>query len=508
MNRSTRWFLHFGAARLLFAAAVWLSMEATALHAATYHVDGTGGSDDANGLTPDSSWKTLVRANRQILQPGDKLLFKAGTRYVGQLAPQGTGAVVAGRPTPVTVSSYGDGPRPRIDAEGRHLDALLLRNTSFWEIEDLEFTNYGPERQPRQTGVHIIAEGCGVMRHIRLRNLYVHDVNGDLTKRREGCGIFFEARGGNGSRFDDLRIEFCHVLRTDRNGICQFSDGSGRSTGVVIRHNLLEDIGGDGIKPWGSNGALVQNNVLRGGRMRCQDYAAGIWPWDCDNTIIQFNEVTGMKGIKDGQAFDSDYRCRRSLFQYNYSHDNEGGFFLICSPGSSYNEGTVIRYNVSVNDGLDRARVFHFAGSPRHTRIYNNTIYVSAWQELPLVLCTEWDKGNASDTLFANNLFWVDGKVRFVWGKSTNLVFVNNVFFGGVENPPPDAAGTTNRPPLVFAGHSLRDRVEPEGLRWQAGATPIRGRLIPDNGGRDFFGYTVLVDSPPCVGAAEAPGKH
>ena len=71
-----------------------------------------------------------------------------------------------------------------------------------------------------------------------------------------------------------------------------------------------------------------------------EDYAAGIWPWDCDNSIIQFNEVSGVKGTKDGQAFDSDYRCRNSLFQYNYSHDNEGGFMLICSPGTSSCEGT------------------------------------------------------------------------------------------------------------------------------------------------------------------------
>ena len=76
---------------------------------------------------------------------------------------------------------------------------------------------------------------------------------------------------------------------------------------MIIRGNLLEDIGGDGIKLWGSNGALVEHNVLRGGRMRCKDAAAGIWPWDCDDTVIQFNEVCGMKGTVDGQGFDSDF---------------------------------------------------------------------------------------------------------------------------------------------------------------------------------------------------------
>ena len=169
----------------------------------------------------------------------------------------------------------------------------------------------------------------------------MHDVNGDLRKSHEGCGIYFESLGGKESRFDDLRIENCHVARTDRNGICQRrSEGAARSLGVVIRGNLLEDIGGDGIKPWGSDGALVEHNVLRGGRMRCQDAAAGIWPWDCDDTVIQFNEVSGMHGIVDGQGFDSDFLCRRSIFQYNYSHDNDGGFMLICTPGDSYCDDT------------------------------------------------------------------------------------------------------------------------------------------------------------------------
>jgi len=129
-------------------------------------------------------------------------------------------------------------------------------------------------------------------------------VNGDLRKSHEGCGIYFESRGGRASHFEDLVIEGCHVVRTDRNGICQRSGSTARSLGVVIRGNLLEDIGGDGIKVWGSNGALVEHNVLRGGRTRCEDYAAGIWPWDSDDTVIQYNEVSGMKGTKDGQGFD------------------------------------------------------------------------------------------------------------------------------------------------------------------------------------------------------------
>jgi hypothetical protein len=486
---------------------------AVVVTAAVYHVDAQSGDDRHTGHTPQQAWRSLDHVNAQVFEPGDKLFFKAGGRWSGQLRPQGSGTLLDGKPVPIMIGKYGEGARPRIEGEGRHLDALLLRNVEFWEVQDLEITNLGTDREPWRTGVRIVTDNFGTMRHIRLRNLFVHDVNGDLSKTREGCGIYFESRGGNQSRFDDLLIENCHLVRTDRNGICQRTSNRTRSTRVVIRGNLLEDIGGDGIKIWGSNGALVEHNVLRGGRMRCDDYAAGIWPFDSDDTIIQFNEVSGMKGIKDGQAFDSDYRCRRSLFQYNYSHNNEGGFFLICAPGNSYNEDTVIRYNISQNDGISSARIFHFGGGPKNTRIYNNTVYVGEHQDLPLLLFTEWDKGNADETYFANNIFYVEGNVRFgwgkttntVWGKATNTVFENNIFYGRFSELPADPHALTNRPALVKPGSGANGLDSLTGYQWRSGAAVFHGKLIKDNGGRDFFGVPVWADRPPCAGASEYP---
>jgi hypothetical protein len=473
------------------------------LDAATFHVDSEAGDDSRSGLSPELAWRSLAQVNAHAFQPGDQILFKAGTRYAGQLKPQGSGNLVDGKPRPIVVGKYGVGARPRLDGQGRVLDVLLLRNVEFWEVQDLDITNLGTNREPWRTGVRIVTDGFGKMRHIRLRNLFVHDVNGDLRKSREGCGIFFESRGGNQSHFDDLLVESCHLLRTDRNGICQRTTSGARSLRVVIRGNLLEDIGGDGIKPWGSNGALVERNVLRGGRTRCDDYAAGIWPFDSDDTVIQFNEVSAVKGIKDGQAFDSDYRCRRSLFQYNYSHDNEGGFMLICTPSNSWNEDTVIRYNISQNDGLDTARVFHFAGGARNTKVHNNTIYISSTQDLPLLLFTEWNKGNADGTQFFNNLFYVDGRVTYQWGKSRNTVFEHNAFWGNHGEVPPGTNIVTNRPPLLRPGSGSEGFSSLAGYRLRAAPEFMRGRFVPGSGRRDFFGTALPRDSAPCIGAVE-----
>ena len=197
--------------------------------AATYHVDSANGDDLSSGIPPALAWKSLERVNTHTFQPGDQLLFQSGSRFTGQLQPHGSGAMVAGTANPIVIGKYGEGPQPRIDAAGQFPDAVLLRNTECWEVNDLEITNLGTNRAPWRTGVRVVSDGFGAMRHIHLRKLFVHDVNGDLRKQQEGCGIYFESRGRKQSYFDDLLIENCHLVRTDRNGICQRNGSRTRS---------------------------------------------------------------------------------------------------------------------------------------------------------------------------------------------------------------------------------------------------------------------------------------
>lgn len=475
------------------------------LAAAVYHVDSRSGDDDHSGLTPGEAWQTLEKVNATEFQPGDRILFKAGESWSGQFRLRGSGTTGDDGPVVITAGKYGEGPLPRIDGEGRHRDTLLIENVEYWEVEDLEITNLGPRREAWRTGVRISSNEFGRMRHIHLRRLHVRDVNGDLRKEHEGCGIYFESRGRE-SHFDGILIENCHVVRTDRNGICQRGSRT-RSRNVVIRGNLLEDIGGDGIKLWGTNGGLIERNIVRNARARCQDHAAGIWPFACDDTVIQFNEVSGTKGTKDGQAYDADYDCRRTLFQYNYSHGNEGGFMLICGPGRARNEGIIIRYNISVHDGINSARVFQFGGRSDDTLIHNNTIILGPEQDLPMILHNEWDGGRSRNARFANNLFIVaeGGRATYNFHTSTGNTFEHNLFVGRHEGLPGDVPSTAEMPPLAgplepVAGIDALDRFRP-----RPGSDFPRGVAIEDNGGRDFFGKPLPAGSPPTIGAAEVP---
>jgi len=494
--------------------------------ATTYYLDAAAGDDQNNGTVPNSAWKSLARVNNTVFAPGDKILFKSGSRYEGRLAPKGSGNEGA----PIVIDVYGEGAKPLIAAEGRFNEALLLENQEYWEVNSLELTNQGETRDKFRYGVRVRAWDFGTMRHIHLKNLFVHDVNGSLIKEDpgEGHGIYWENGGKRvPSRFDGLLIEGCHLLRTDRNGICGYSGNSNRdnwfpSLNVVIRNNLLEDIGGDGIKVWGCEGALVEHNRLHKGGQRHDGYSAGIWPWSSDGTLIQFNEVSEFKSTRDGQAFDSDGNCRETIFQYNYSHDNDGGFMLICSSGEwrsphlVVNTGTVVRYNISQND---RARTFHISGPVSGIEIYNNVFFVGKEFLVDLFLLTDWD-GWPQGIDVRNNIFYVEGEGRYSHGVSRNddgtynvepgfaeskdIFFERNVFYGRHENPPRDPKAITANPMLVAPGSGRFGLESLQGYKLKDGS-PCIGAGIPveRNGGRDFWGNKVPEGVRPDIGAEQ-----
>jgi hypothetical protein len=428
---------------------------------AIFYLDALGGNDNNAGTSPNKAWKTLERVNEHVFLPGDKLLLKAGRIYEGQLKLQGSGKMNSGVPQMITVDSFSKGYKPRIQANGLYNAAIYLFNTEYIQINNLDVSNYGTERAAKRTGILVHLKDYGTAHSIYLKDMDVHHVNGSLVKKEGGgAGIIFQNEGRNTpSRFDSITIENCSVKYCERNGIL-INGNWNRTTWfpnlhVTIRNNLLEGVPGDGIVPIGCDGALIEYNTMRDCPRLLPDgeAAAGIWPWSCDNTVVQFNEVSDHKAPWDGQGFDSDWNCNNTLIQYNYSHDNEGGFLLVCNdgnvglPSSMGNRGTIVRYNVSVNDGLRTkgkhagfSPVIHFAGPVRNTKVYNNVLYIperTKGTDSTIIHFDDWG-GFADSSLFANNIFYVKGTGDYVFSKSTNYIFSNNLYFGKQLNLPQD----------------------------------------------------------------------
>jgi nitrous oxidase accessory protein NosD len=493
-----------GMRKWLFGFGVWSLLLMQAM-AATYYVDAAQGNDQHEGTSETKAWKSLGKINATVFQAGDRILLRAGSKWQGMLRPQGSGLIEGNRLEPIVIDRYGEGPLPMIEAQGKHPQALLLHNVEGWQAKNLQLTNQGESRAPWRYGVKISADKPGAMRGIHLDGLQVRDVNGDLRKSHEGCGIFFEAQGQ--AWFENLLIENCRLERCDRNGICQRGYGRKRSTGVVIRGNKLHDIGGDGIKLWGTNGGLIERNVVSFARARCKDHAAGIWPFASDDTVIQFNQVSDTQGTLDGQAFDSDYECERTIIQYNMSWRNKGGFLLVCAPGKNYCRNTVVRYNLSVDDGVNSARVIHFGGNSENTLIHNNTFVITGKQQIPLVKCTDWERGIPRNVDFINNLIITQegGQARYEFGPAKEFRMRKNVFVGK-QIGLPDGAGE------ILPSMPLRwQHVDFTTAKWYQQFGPEKrqelplGEVVAKPGDRDLFGAKLPQGRALPVGAIMPP---
>jgi hypothetical protein len=455
----------------------------SSLEAATYYVDSATGDDGNSGTAAGRPWKSLAKVNATDFRPGDRILFNSGSAWLGQLAPKSSGAAGA----PIILDRYGKGPQPRIDGGGKVEDAVRLYNVQHIELHNLEITNQG-EGEAARRGVHIFLDNFGDAGHIVVAGLYVHDVNG-TNKRKDNGGIVFRTAGAKTpSRFLGLTIERNIVWKVDRSAIVAQSYHSSRtrwnpSLNVVIRDNFVDDIGGDGIVPWATDGVVVEHNIARNCNRRAASYNAGIWPWSTDNSLFQLNEASLTRTTLDGEGFDSDFNSRNTLFQYNYSHDNEGGFMLICTPGKRNpkdnvgNLGTLVRYNISRND---RTRVFQLVGAEQ-TTVHDNAIYTGPGIDVQMMITTNWD-GWADGAIFRNNTFHVEGTARYGheiarrqgdydigpgWGPAKNIVFEGNRYIGRNIDRPEDPKGVVEesaKPPNLDWNAPQMDPSKPEGF--------------------------------------------
>jgi hypothetical protein len=534
----------------LFSAALLLCAAQTA-HATTYYVDSVYGSDTSSGTSSSTPWKTLAKVNSTTFSHGDSILFRAGETWAGQLHPLGNGW--AG--SPITISSYSTGAMPIID--GGLLSgggAVYLSNQSYWTITGLEVVsdsgvdNFGTATTPgvNRSGIFVDNEGGGSVSGITIQYNYVHDVNGCFYcngyDAHVNGGIVVVADGANElglfglslDGYNGVNISHNTVSHVGRTGITFYDNSSGvllalvpfeLSAGVTIQANSVSTIDSDGIIVSGTDGTLIDHNVVANAGQKTiapppdnpqapgaqEPSSIGIWPTRSENTTIQYNEVYGtLTHTTDGQGFDVDGVCTNTIIQYNYSHDNQGGF-LIMEDVLSSSSTIIARYNLSVNDGYGGVKgVFTFgdSGVVDGTSIYNNTIYIAAGLPSQPIYCdlcaTPLPSGNWS---FKNNIIANFGSGNYVApGLSGGGVITNNIFYGNhPASEPADPNKITSDPQFVSASSTA-----PVGLASVAGyqvsnTSPAVGSgiVITSNGGHDYFGRPVSATANPTRGFFE-----
>lgn len=386
------------AVSVAIAAAVPLPARADGTGPRSYYLDADHGDDAAAGTSAATAWRTVERASTLRLGPGDRLLLRRGGRWTGQLiiTAQGTASARA------VVGAYGPGStRPRIDAAGTAESAVLVKDSTYLTVSGLELTNTNGDTVYR-SGLIIRCTDMGEVPGLTVRDLLVHDTDGAGKHAVGAAGIMASITGTTTPTwFRDLLIEQNTVHDIHSYGIETWSSWMRRngrddfypsetgldqvgpwtpSRGTVIRNNTVHDVTGGGIATFHTDGALVAGNrVDRAVRHRTSPYGgnAGIWWEGNDNIVIRDNEVsnTGFNGPgTDGMAFDCDADNNGSLVEKNYSHDNDGGFFLTVSFGQVWTTNTIVRGNRSERDGFE---TLGFSTATRGTVVEDNVLLVA-----------------------------------------------------------------------------------------------------------------------------------
>lgn len=108
------------------------------LNGTIHYVDSIEGNNANSGVSSAAPWKTLQEVNDSQFQAGERILFKAGSRWQAQLAPKSSGSEYA----PIIIDRYGEGGMPRVDGMGTGEDAVRLYNQEEIEVRNLEITNH------------------------------------------------------------------------------------------------------------------------------------------------------------------------------------------------------------------------------------------------------------------------------------------------------------------------------------------------------------------------------
>lgn len=414
------------------ALAVCLFAASPAL-AADYYVSLSG--NDANPGTLAAPWQTLARVNTVDLEPGDRVLLRAGDTFDGRLVLDtfdgGTAAA------PVTIESYGAG-RATIRSAAR--SAINAYNVAGIRVQNLTIVGDGTGSS---SGIVFYTDAGTKLPFVRIDNVEVSGYGKD--------GI--EVGSWNGTAgFRDVRITRAWTHRNARTGILFYAQAPLAHENVYVGYSRAFDNpgiptsttnSGSGIVLGGVNGGTVEWSIASGnGRLNTAvGGPVGIWTYDSARVVIQYNEAYGNRtaSTADGGGFDLDQNVSESVIQYNYSHDNDGaGYLLAHSPNTAAHIGNIVRFNVSENDGRKNSYAgIELWGRITDARIHNNTVRMSPAAVGRPVAVRVWNAGVedriATKILFQHNVFVTTGGSPIVHvtpqqASTTNVRFDSNLY--------------------------------------------------------------------------------
>ena len=361
----------------------------------TYYFSSSTGND-VNVGNEASPFQSISKLNSLVLVAGDKVLFKKGDTFIGQIVVSYSGT----NGSPIIYDSYGTGDLPILSASNGNngipdpLSTIKIIGKQYLEFHNLQVENERFDAEAgspndQSFGIYYQSfktlpasknfEDAVLFKHFRFSNLVVQNIYslGSSTTDFDSIytsGIYFIDAFAN-----DVIIENCYFTDIERTGVWlrrYVSD-------AIIRNNKFIDTGGSGTIVSTTKRVLYENNLMRftgsDTDPRMVKRGSGMWVFNSDDVVAQYNTSQHARGSGDSSGMHVDYGNTNILFQYNYLEDSAGGF---CETLGE-NDNIIWRYNVSVNEGnksgVNRLLwVSDYAYVPKKSTnvfVYNNTIY-------------------------------------------------------------------------------------------------------------------------------------
>ena len=507
----------------------------------TYYVDAENGDDSNDGTSPETAWKTLAKASSiRQLKEGGSILLKAGSVWNGEQLTVKNAQGTEENPVVIGSYGEGakpviNGNGANWDADTKEeLAAVHIYNSENIVIENLEITNWDETAAPGSgwtygqsskllSGLVVENKDAGALSNVVIRNNKIHDVNGKMAGGAEKAagGLIVVVTGGGSNHtgkveswYDGLMIDGNEVYKVCHEAIYMESvwasrtlvGGTSSDTGyqnagnsnwvgsndVLIENNYVHDVAGDGIVPINTTDALVQYNLIDNAADTNWDYSANVnhaalWTWDSDNVTFRYNEASNsskdsageamLPGTNDSMAFDFDYGVQNCLYEYNYSHDNYGGFLMLC-PGPGATVNNIARYNLSINDGRYNGAPMIRVGGGKYgsngVQVYNNTMY---WEgnggyAAALAPASDWEGSVVTDVSIFNNIFYgpaTDGSVK----QSEGVSYYNNLVYSSDGSAQKVYQAAANDENAVYEDPMFADVTDFTSGSWADGKTTL-----------------------------------
>ncbi len=358
----------------------------------TYYLTPTG-SDTADGLSPQTAWQTVNRANKQQFMPGDQVLFQGGSQFTGMLTLT---AEDAGTPTlPVTITSFGQG---QAILQNPDTSAISISDAGGMVVKNLLLKS--PDRtKNRGCGLRIIntLPQADQRQFIRVDSVTASGFGQD------GICLGGAARDGSQSGFTDVRISHCVLFDNQYHGLFITGIWDTNASGYAnhhlqITHCLVYENTGDPLFLANHSGSGMEIDDVEDAQITyCAAYRngflcnarvggpCGIWLHAANRSTIQHCVAIGNRTGRglDGAGFDLDGGTTYCRIEHCYARDNDGAGILVWNYDQAPHRlgDNVICHNILENNGIaNNYADIHMgtSGTPLvNMLVYQNTVFSS-----------------------------------------------------------------------------------------------------------------------------------